>query len=95
MLSARFTPPDARAQRSLPFAITGSVAKPSQNLAESLTGTKDRREQRIIGAAAAISSILERTNVGKKNPKLMQMLPQLIPVKPAPTPAPQAAPAQP
>lgn len=95
MLSARFTPPDARAQRSLQFAITGTLAKPRQNLAESLTGTKDRREQRVIGAATAISSILERTNVGKKNPKLMQLLPQLIPVKPAPTPVPQPAPPAP
>lgn len=87
MFAARFSPPDARNRRSIPFNITGTLSKPKQNLAESLTGTKDRKQQRVMAAEAILSSILE-----KKNPKLLKLLPQLVP---APAPAPIPAPAQP
>ncbi len=74
MLASRFTPADALNRRSLPFVITGTLSDPKQNLAEALTGSKDRRQQRIIAAETILSSILE-----KKNPKLLKLLPQLVP----------------
>ena len=88
MLAERFSSADARGRRGLPFNITGSLSKPRQNLAESLTGTKDRKQQRIIAVETILSTILQ-----KKNPKLLKMLPQLVP---PPQPAPPApAPPQP
>lgn len=92
MLAARFSPADARSRRSVPFNITGSLSKPKQNLAEGLTGTTDRREQRKVAVETILSTLLE-----KKNPKLLKMLPQLIqtpktqtdpqPAAPPPVPA--------
>ena len=94
MLAARFSPADARNRRSVPFNITGSLSKPKQNLAEGLTGTTDRREQRKVAVETILSTLLE-----KKNPKLLKMLPQLMPtpkVQPDPQPAaPPPVPAQP
>jgi len=77
MVAAKFSPPDAFNRRSLPFSITGSLMKPKQNLAESLTGTKDRKQQRIIAAESILSALIER-----KKPK---------PVQPGPVPQPAAA----
>ena len=91
-IAGQFSPPDSSGQRSVRFDIKGTLDKPRQNLAEKLTGTTDRKEQRIIAVESAVSTLLEKTSIGKRNPKLMQMLPQLFPVKPAPPPAPTPQP---
>ena len=78
LLAANFSPPDARNRRSVQFHITGPMKKPRQDLADALTGTKNHREQNIIGGASIIGAL-----IGKKNPKLMQKLaPALELVKP-------------
>ena len=79
LLSESFSPPDANNRRSVPFHITGVVGKPRQDLADVLTGTKNHREQNIIGGASVIGAL-----IGRKNPKFMQKLaPALELVKPA------------
>lgn len=78
LLAANFSPPDARNRRSVQFHITGPMKKPRQDLADALTGTKNHREQNIIGGASILGAL-----IGKKNPKLMQKLaPALELVKP-------------
>lgn len=94
LIAPQFSAPDAAGRRAVQFKVTGSLFKPRQNLAEQLTGTKDRREQNIIAAGTAATAILENTSIGKHNQKLLKMLPQLLPVKKkAPDPAPEPAPA--
>jgi hypothetical protein len=79
MLAGNFSPPDANNRRSVPFHITGVVGKPRQDLADALTGTKDHRQQNIIGGASAIGAIL-----GRNSPKTMKKLaPALELLKPA------------
>lgn len=60
VLAPQFSPPDAKNRRSVPFNITGTFSKPRQNLAEKITGTKDRKEQRIIAAGAILSTLMDR-----------------------------------
>lgn len=79
MVAEKFSPPDAQNRRSIPFNITGALKKPKQNLAESLTGTKDRKQQRIIAAESILSALMQR-NKPKPDP---------------PAQPPQPAPAQP
>lgn len=88
LIAAQFSPPDSNGQRGVQFDIKGTLDKPRQNLAEKLTGTTDRKTQRIIAAESVLSTILEKTNIGKKNPKLMKLLPEILNVRPAPQPAP-------
>ena len=94
LIAPQFSPPDANGLRSVQFDIKGTLDKPRQNLAEKLTGTTDRKAQRIIAAESAVSTILEKTNIGKHNPKLMKLLPELLNMRPAQPPAP-APPTQP
>ncbi len=79
IVAGKFSPADAQNRRSVPFNITGLLKKPKQNLAESLTGTKDRKQQRIIAAESIISALMQRNK-----PKAEQ-----------PAPPPQPVPAQP
>jgi hypothetical protein len=80
LVSAQFSPPDATGRQSVQFDVKGTLDKPKQNLAAQLTGTKDRKLQRIIAAESILSTLF-----GKKGDKS----------KPAdPTPAAPAAPAQ-
>ena len=83
LVAGQFSPPDANNRRSVPFNITGTLKKPRQNLAEKLTGTKDRKQQRIIAAGSILSAIM-----GKKKPQLAQPAPEV-----QPAPAVQSAPA--
>lgn len=46
-IEPQFGPADASNMRGVPFALTGSLEKPKQNLLEKLTGTTDRTEQKI------------------------------------------------
>ncbi len=79
VIAGNFSPPDAKNRRSVTFHITGPMTKPRQDLADAITGTKNHREQNIIGATSVISSIL-----GRNSPKLMKKLaPMLDLVKPA------------
>ena len=79
LIAGQFSPPDANNRRGVPFNITGTLQKPRQNLAEKLTGTKDRKQQRIIAAGSILSALMD-----KKKPKPAQ-----------PAPEPQPAPVQP
>ena len=74
LVSSQFSPPDANGRRGVQFNITGTLKKPRQNLAEKLTGTKDRKQQRIIAAGSILSALMDR-----KKPQ---------PAQPAPQPAP-------
>jgi hypothetical protein len=79
LLAGNFSPPDANNRRSVQFHITGVVGKPRQNLADALTGTKDHRQQNIIGGASVLGSIL-----GRNSPKTLKKLaPALDLLKPA------------
>ena len=89
LIASQFSPPDQDNRRGVQFNITGPLKKPKHNLAERVTGTNDKRQQRIIAAGEAVTTLLENTNLGKRNPKLMKLLPRLVPARPAPpTPAP-------
>ena len=79
MVAAKFSPADARNRRSIPFNITGTLEKPKQNLAESLTGTKDRKQQRIIAAESILSAIMQRN---KPKPEQPAATPQPAPAQP-------------
>jgi hypothetical protein len=79
MVAEKFSPPDAQNRRSIPFNITGALKKPKQNLAESLTGTKDRKQQRIIAAESILSAILQRN---KPKPEPPAQPPQPAPAQP-------------
>ncbi len=84
MIAGQFSPPDANGLQSVPFTITGDMKKPRQNLADSLTGTKDHRQQNIIAAGSILSTLLQ-----KNNPKLLKKLqPALQLVQPNQPPAP-------
>ena len=67
LVAGQFSPPDANNRRGVEFNITGTLKKPRQNLAEKLTGTKDRKQQRIIAAESILSALME-----KKKPKPVQ-----------------------
>lgn len=88
LIANQFSPPDQNNRRGVQFNITGPLRKPKNNLAERVTGTDDKRQQRIIVGGTAVTTLLENTPIGKRNPKLMKLLPQLIPVRPGPQPAP-------
>ncbi len=75
LIAGQFSPPDADNRRGVPFNITGTLQKPRQNLAEKLTGTKDRKQQRIIAAGSILSALMD-----KKKPKLLQPAPEPPPV---------------
>jgi len=72
-----FSPADANNRRGLQFNVTGPLKRPKQNLAERLTGTKDRRQQRVIAAEAIISALMN----GNK-PKPAQPPPPPAPAQP-------------
>jgi hypothetical protein len=72
VIAPQFSPPDANSRRSVPFNITGTFSKPRQNLAEKLTGTKDRKQQRIIAAEAIISALMDRKNPQPRQPAAVQ-----------------------
>lgn len=76
LVSAQFSPPDAAGMQSVQFDIKGTLDKPKQNLAAQLTGTTDRKMQRIIAVESAAESILSNF-FGKKDAK---------PKPPAPAP---------
>ena len=91
LIAGQFTPPDANGLQSVPFAITGDMKKPRQNLADTLTGTKNHRQQNIIAAGSILSTILQ-----KNNPKLLKKLePALQFVQPNMPPAQPPAPTKP
>jgi type II secretion system protein N len=46
-IEPQFGPANAQDMRAVPFNLTGSLAKPKQNLLERMTGTADRNQQRI------------------------------------------------
>jgi len=75
MIANQFSPPDQTNRRGVQFNITGPLKKPKHNLAECVTGTKDKRWQRIIAAEAIISSL-----TGKKTAP--SPAPQPAPVQP-------------
>ncbi len=77
LVAGQFSPPDSNNRRGVQFNITGTLQKPRQNLAERLTGTKDRKQQRIIAAGSILSALMDR-----KKPQ---------PAQPAPVPQPPAA----
>ena len=68
LVAAQFLPPDASNRRGIAFDITGTFAKPRQNLAEKLTGTKDRKQQRAIAAQAIISALMDRKKQQPQQP---------------------------
>lgn len=80
LIAGQFSPPDSANRRGVQFNITGTLQQPRQNLAERLTGTKDRKQQRIIAAGSILSALMD-----KKKPKPAQ----------APQPAPEPPPAPP
>ncbi len=84
LIAGQFSPPDANNRRGVQFNITGTLKKPRQNLADKLTGTKDRKQQRIIAAGSILSALM-----GKKKPQPAQPAPEA-----QPAPAVQSAPAQ-
>ena len=84
LVAGQFSQPDANNRRGVQFNITGTLKKPRQNLAEKLTGTKDRKQQRIIAAGSILSALM-----GKKKPQPAQPAPEA-----QPAPAVQSAPAQ-
>ena len=65
VLAAQFLPANEAGHRAIHFTVTGPLTKPKQTLAASLTGTTDRRQQRIIAAGAILSEILNRTQKKK------------------------------
>ncbi|MEO6788946.1 MAG: AsmA-like C-terminal region-containing protein, partial [Chthoniobacteraceae bacterium] len=75
LIAPQFSPPDAASRRSVPFSITGTFGKPRQNLAEKLTGTKDRKQQRIIAAEAIISALMDRKKPQPQQPAAVQPAP--------------------
>lgn len=64
LVSGQFSAPDATGRQSVQFDIHGTLDKPKQNLAAQLTGTKDRKMQRIIGVQSVFSTLF-----GKKPDK--------------------------
>ncbi len=90
LVAGQFSPPDANNRRGMQFNITGTLKKPRQNLAEKLTGTKDRKQQRIIAAGSILSALMD-----KRKPKVASPVPAAEPTPAAqPAPAVQSAPAQ-
>ncbi|MEQ1854623.1 MAG: AsmA-like C-terminal region-containing protein [Chthoniobacteraceae bacterium] len=57
LVSAQFSPPDVNDRQSVQFDIKGTLDHPKQNLAAQLTGTKDRKLQRIIAAESILSTL--------------------------------------
>ena len=66
-VSGQFSPPDATGRQSVKFDIKGTLDKPKQNLAAQLTGTKDRKQQRIIAAESILSTLFGK-KADKSNP---------------------------
>jgi hypothetical protein len=64
LTAGQFSPPDQNRRRGVQFDIKGSLKKPKNNLAERVTGTKDKTVQKIMAAEAIISAL-----AGKKKPK--------------------------
>lgn len=60
-LQKQFLPPDEKNQRSVAFEIEGSLTKPKNNLVQKITGTKDRKKQKIL----AIESLILGTRPDK------------------------------
>jgi hypothetical protein len=61
-IEPQFGPDDGSGMRAVPFTLTGSFAKPKQNLIERLTGTSDKTEQAIKLGLDALSNLKdERT----------------------------------
>ena len=57
MVAAQFGPPDAAGMRAVPFEVDGTLTKPKHNLAERLTGTKDKRVQQVMAFDEALRLI--------------------------------------
>ncbi len=53
-IQQKFQPPDENHQRGVAFDIEGSLTKPKNNLIQRITGTKDRKKQKILGIEALI-----------------------------------------
>lgn len=64
LVAGQFSPPDQNRRRGVQFDIKGSLKKPKNNLAERVTGTRDKTVQKIMAAEAIISAL-----AGKKKPK--------------------------
>ena len=77
-IAANFSPPDANHRRGVQFDVKGTLQKPKHNLAERVTGTKDRTAQKIIAVESIISAF------AKKKPKPKPEPPK---IEPAPVPA--------
>lgn len=58
-VASQFEPADANGKRALAFEVNGSLTKPKHNLLERLTGTKDKRMQKVIAIDAALSTLAE------------------------------------
>jgi hypothetical protein len=61
-IQQKFLPPDENHQRGVAFDIEGSLTKPKNNLIQKITGTKDRKKQKIL----AIESLILGTRPDKK-----------------------------
>ena len=61
-IQQRFLPPDENHQRGVAFEIEGSLTKPKNNLIQKITGTKDRKKQKVL----AIESLILGTRPDKK-----------------------------
>jgi uncharacterized protein involved in outer membrane biogenesis len=83
LVGAQFSPPDAAGRQPVKFDIRGSLDDPKQNLAERLTGTKDRKWQRVIAAESILSTLL-----GRKGEKAKAETPKVEAPAPAPQPRP-------
>lgn len=90
LLAGQFSPPDANGLQTVPFAITGDMKKPRQNLADALTGTKDHRQQNIIAAGSILSTLLQKNNpkLLKKLQPALQLVQPNMPTAQPPPPAP-------
>ena len=94
-VSPQFGPDDGSGMRPLPFLLTGSFAKPKQNLIERLTGTSDRTEQNIKLGLDALSNLKDERRkkgapaAGAPNEAPADRPPTpLKPLEPAPRPQP-------
>ncbi len=55
-LQKQFLPPDEKHQRGVAFEIEGSLTKPKNNLIQKITGTKDRKKQKVLAVESLILS---------------------------------------
>ena len=68
-IATQFEPAGEDGKRALAFEVNGSLTKPKHNLLERLTGTKDKRMQKVIAIDAALSTIAREQEAAARAPK--------------------------